>query len=85
MGRACYWIAGTTWADLRRNLTLANADYIASIFEAYHNRQAAYCLPCGSGPFTVRGREKDQIVFLGRIAPEKACPRSRRLPGSSVP
>jgi glycosyltransferase involved in cell wall biosynthesis len=80
-GTCCYWIAGTTWADLRRNLTLANSDYIASIFEAYHNVKPRTVFPAAPGHFTVRpwAEKKDQIVCLGRIAPEKDLPKVEEI------
>ena len=73
----CYWIAGMAWADLRRNLTLANSNYIASIFEGYHNVKPRIVFPPAPGHFTVKpwAEKKDQIVCLGRIATDKDLPK----------
>jgi glycosyltransferase involved in cell wall biosynthesis len=66
-----------TWADLRRNLTLANSDYIASVFEGYHHVKPHIVFPPAPGHFTVQpwAEKKAQIVCLGRMAPEKDLPK----------
>jgi glycosyltransferase involved in cell wall biosynthesis len=75
--RCCYWIGGMTWADLRHNLTLANSDYIASVFEGYHHVKPRIVFPPAPGHFTVQpwAEKKAQIVYLGRMAPEKDLPK----------
>jgi glycosyltransferase involved in cell wall biosynthesis len=73
----CYWLGGTTRASLRRNLTLANSNYIASLFEAYHHVKPHIVVPPAPGHVTVQpwAEKKEQMVCLGRLAPEKDLPK----------
>jgi glycosyltransferase involved in cell wall biosynthesis len=73
----CAWIGRTTPASLRRNLTLVNSQYIASLFEACHKIKPRIVFPPVPGQFTVLpwAEKKPQIVCLGRIFPGKDVPK----------
>lgn len=75
--RLCRWIGGATTLALRRNLTLANSAYTASVYERLHGVRPRVVFPpvCGQAENRPWGERENQVVCLGRIAPEKEIPK----------
>ncbi len=68
---------GTSLTRMRRNLTLANSDFIAARVRAVHGVGAVTVYPPTAGPFPNAAWEdrEDGFVCVGRIAPIKRIER----------
>jgi glycosyltransferase involved in cell wall biosynthesis len=73
----CSRIGGATIASLRRNLTLVNSGYIASLVRALYGVEPQIVFPPVAGNFAPQpwATRHHRIVCLGRITPEKELPR----------
>ena len=79
----CGWIGGATPERLRRNVTLANSAYTASLFQTLHGVPARVVHPPAPGHFAARpwSERKNRVVCVGRILPGKDVPRVVEIVG----